>query len=479
MEHQKRTSFPNHFLWGSASAAYQVEGAWNKAGKGPSVWDIFTKKEGMNYKGTNGDVAVDHYHRYREDVALMAEMGLKAYRFSIAWSRIYPIGKGKVNEQGLQFYDDLINELLSYDIEPIITVYHWDVPQALMDEYGAWESRKIIDDFTKYCITLFKRYGDRVTYWVTMNEQNVFIGLGYQAGIHPPGVKDTKRMYQANHIANVANAKVIQAFRNYVPAGKVGPSFAYMPGYPLDSKPDNVLAFENVEEQRNYWWMDIYAFGQYPQIMWNFLEAHSLTPVVEPGDMELLKEAKPDFMGVNYYRSGTVESNALDGISMGTMNTTGKKGTSSESGVPGLFKTVKNPFLEVTNWDWEIDPIGLRIGLRRIANRYGLPVLITENGLGEFDEVEANGFINDDYRIAYIKAHIEQVQQAISDGVEVLGYCTWSFTDLLSWLNGYQKRYGFVYVDRNEWNERDLRRIKKKSFYWYQSVIKQNGLREE
>ncbi|WP_134683805.1 glycoside hydrolase family 1 protein [Brevibacillus migulae] len=479
MEHRQLRPFPHTFLWGSASAAYQVEGAWNEDGKGPSVWDRYTKLEGTTYKGTNGDVAVDHYHRYQEDVQLMAEMGLKAYRFSIAWSRIYPQGRGEVNEQGLQFYDNLINELLKHGIEPIVTIYHWDVPQALMDAYGAWESREIIKDFDAYCVTLFKRYGDRVKIWVTLNEQNVFIGLGYRLGIHPPGVKDLKRMYQANHIANLANARAIQSFRRYVPDGKIGPSFAYGPVYPYDCQPETILAFENAEELNNHWWMDVYAWGQYPSLMWSYLEREGFAPELADGDSELLQAGKPDFMGVNYYRTTTVAHNPLDGIGEGTMNTTGKKGTSQDTGVPGLFRTIRNPHLEATNWDWEIDPIGLRVGLRRIANRYGLPVLITENGLGEFDHLEDGDVIQDDYRIAYLRSHIEQIQGAISDGVDVIGYCTWSFTDLLSWLNGYQKRYGFVYVNRDEESEKDLRRIKKKSFYWYQGVIKANGIQKE
>ena len=210
MIYEKLDEFGKCFLWGSASAAYQVEGAWNQDGKGESVWDIYTKKPGTTYKGTNGDVAVDHYNRYKEDVALMAEMGLKAYRFSIAWTRIYPNGRGEVNEEGLKFYENLIDELIKNNIKPIITLYHWDLPQYLQDLYGGWESREIIDDFNEYCITLFKRFGDKVKYWVTLNEQNVFITLGYLTALHPPGVKDHKRMLQANHIANLANAKVIE-----------------------------------------------------------------------------------------------------------------------------------------------------------------------------------------------------------------------------------------------------------------------------
>ena len=468
-------NFPQGFLWGAASAAYQVEGAWDKDGKGPSIWDTYTKIPGTTYKETNGDVAVDHYHRYKEDIALMAEMGLKAYRFSIAWTRIYPQGRGEINEAGLKFYDDLINELLKHNIEPVVTVYHWDLPQALQDLYGGWESRKIIDDFNNYCVTLFKRYGDRVKYWVTLNEQNIFIGLGYALALHPPGVKDRKRMYAANHITSLANAKAIQSFRKYVPNGKIGPSFAYGPAYAFTCNPNDVLASENAEELNSHWWMDVYAWGKYPKVMWKYLEREGVAPTIQEGDFELLKAGKPDFMGVNYYQTKSFEMNSLDGIADGKMNTTGKKGSSPETGIPGLFKTKRNPYLEATNWDWEIDAMGLRVALRRITNRYGLPILISENGLGEFDKLEENDVVNDDYRIEYMRIHLEQCQAAITDGVELLGYCIWSFTDLLSWMNGYQKRYGIVYVNRDEDGPKDLRRIKKKSFYWYKRVNETNG----
>jgi 6-phospho-beta-glucosidase len=474
MHHEHKQPFPENFLWGSASAAYQIEGGWDQDGKGPSVWDVYTKQPGTTYMDTNGDIAVDHYNRMEEDVALMAEMGLKTYRFSIAWTRIYPEGRGEVNEAGLAFYERLIDLLLDNHIEPIITVYHWDLPQALMDEYGGWESRKIIDDFNDYCVTLFQRFGEKVKYWVTLNEQNVFIGLGYKVGLHPPGVKDEKRMHQANHIASLANAKAVQSFRKYVPNGKVGPSFALSPVYPRTSHPEDVLAAENAEEMMNHWYMDVYVHGKYPEVIWSHLERKGTAPELQEGDLELLKQGAPDFMGINYYQSTTVERNPLDGVAEGKMNTTGKKGTSSDSGVPGLFKTCRNPDLTTTNWDWEIDPVGLRIGMRRIHNRYQLPILISENGLGEFDKLE-NGRIHDDYRIDYIASHLQQIQEALQDGVDVIGYCTWSFTDLLSWLNGYQKRYGFVYIDRDEKDVRNLRRIKKDSFYWYQDIIQSSG----
>jgi len=475
MIHNKLAPFPDHFLWGAASAAYQIEGAANEDGKGPSIWDEFVRIPGKTFENTNGDVAVDHYHRYKEDVQLMAEMGLKAYRFSVSWSRVFPTGKGKINEKGLQFYDNLINELRRNHIEPILTLYHWDLPKGLQDEYGGWESREIIDDFCHYAVTLFKRFGDRVKYWVTLNEQNIFISHGYRDGEHPPAKIDEKTLYQANHHANLANAKVISEFHKYVPDGKIGPSFSYTPAYAYSCDPKNILAAENAEEFLSHWWLDIYAKGEYPKLVWNYLEEKGVAPTLEEGDLELLKSGICDFIGVNYYRTTTYEMNPLDGVGLGKMNRTGKKGTTPISGLPGAYKTIVNPYLEKTNWDWDIDAEGLRVALRRLTSRYNKPLLISENGLGEFDTLEPGEIINDVYRIQYLREHIVAIQEAITDGAEVLGYCVWSFTDLLSWLNGYQKRYGLVYVDRDEHDEKELKRIKKKSYFWYKEVIEQNG----
>lgn len=485
MFHQKLDQFPKDFLWGSASAAYQVEGAWDTDGKGKSVWDEFSKIPGKTFEGTNGDVAVDHYHRFQEDVRLMAKMGLKAYRFSVAWTRIYPEGQGELNKKGLDFYENLVDELLKYEIEPIVTLYHWDIPQALQSKYGGWESREVIDDFHQYSVALFERLGKKVRYWITFNEQNVFTSMGYRWQSHPPGVADVKRMYEANHIINLANAKVIQTFHQMVPNGKIGPSFGHGPVYPFNCDPLHVLAADNAEEFNNYWWLDVYCFGHYPKVVFKHLEQLGVAPTIEAGDLELLASARPDFLGVNYYHGGTVkvnqmERNETDEGEVKEFSATDPylmkpKGERMQSPEIPLFNPVSNPFVEKTNWNWEIDPIGFRISLRRIQSRYDLPVMVTENGLGAIDILEENQQINDDYRINYLREHIIEMQKAMTDGVEVIGYCTWSFTDLLSWLNGYKKRYGFVYINRDEFDEKDLQRIPKKSFYWYKQVIKSNG----
>ena len=478
MYFKESKGFPKDFLWGSASAAYQVEGGWNADGKGVSNWDKFVRIPGKTFKATTGDKAVDHYHRYKEDVKLMAEMGLKTYRFSIAWTRIYPNGHGEVNEAGLQFYDDLINECKKYGIEPMVTVYHWDMPQALEDEYHGWESKKIIDDYVNYATTIFKRYGDRVKYWITMNEQNIFTAHGWLGGMHPPGkVNDFKTFYQVNHHANMAHAKSVIALKKMWPDAKVGASFAYGPCYAYDRKPENAMAKADYDDLQNYFWMDVYAYGRYPRSAMAYLKSLGVAPTFEDGDEAIMKEAAAlvDFMGVNYYQTCVAEYNPIDGVQMTfEMNTTGKKGTSKEKGMPGLYKNPQNEFLPTTDWDWTIDPYGLRTAGRVITSRYNLPIIISENGLGAFDTFE-DGQIHDQYRIDYIKEHLEYVHMAIDEGWEVLAYCVWSFTDLLSWLNGYQKRYGLVYVDRDVEEGTSLDRYRKDSFYWYKHVIETNG----
>lgn len=487
MYHDKLDKFPEGFLWGAASAAYQIEGGWDVDGKGPSIWDQFTKIPGKTFQGTNGDIAVDHYHRYKEDVRLMVEMGLKAYRFSVAWSRILPSGKGEVNEKGLLFYENLIDELKRYDIEPVLTLYHWDIPQALQDEYQGWESREVIDDFDHYARILFERFKDKVKYWVSFNEQNVFTALGYRWEAHPPNIADVKRMFEANHIINLANAKAINSFHELVPNGMIGPSFGYGPMYSLDCEPNNVLAALNGEEFQNHWWLDVYVNGKYPKVTFKQLEKLGVAPSIKDDDLELLQSAKPDFLGVNYYHGGTVRANEIEFPLQESEADLEKdfqatdpylmqpKEEQAQSPEKRMFANVSNPHLEKTKWGWEIDPIGIRIALRRLQNRYDLPMMVTENGLGAYDHLTEQRTIEDDYRINYLKEHIVEIQKALTDGVELLGYCAWSFTDLLSWLNGYQKRYGFVYIDRDEQDEKELERIPKKSYYWYKKVIETNG----
>lgn len=483
MYYEHLDEFPPNFLWGAASAAYQIEGAYQEAGKGKSIWDTYAHTPGNTYQGTNGDVAIDHYHHMDEDVALMAKMGLRAYRFSVAWTRIIPDGEGEVNEAGLDFYRRLIHELKKNNIEPVLTLYHWDLPQALQDRYGGWESRGTIPAFVKYCRTLFAAFKDDVKYWVTFNEQNVFTSMGYRWENHPPKVSNVKRMFAANHIVNLANAEAINAFHEMVPNGMIGPSFGYGPVYPLTGDPNDVLAGLNADDFNNNWWLDVYCRGEYPYFLMKQLQRMGVAPTVTDADAQLLKSAHPDFLGVNYYHGGTVQENRLQkpvkadtqkefsAIDPYLMQPKDDQAQSPE--IP-MFNSVANPSLKKTDWGWEIDPVGFRIALRQLYEKYRLPMFVTENGLGARDELK-DGQVNDDYRIQYLEAHVQTMKEAITDGVDLIGYCAWSFTDLLSWLNGYRKRYGFVYVDRDDDSERTMARIPKASYFWYQHLIATNG----
>ena len=466
------SKFQEGFLWGSASAAYQIEGGASLDGKGDSIWDVYSKIEGNTFKNTTGEVAIDFYHKFEEDINLMKEMGLKAYRFSISWPRILPSGRGEINQKGLDFYHKVIDMLNDNGIEPILTIYHWDLPQKLQDEYGGWEDRKIIDDFTEYCKILYSEYGSKVNTWVTLNEQNIFTSLGYLYKLHPPKVSDYQRFINVNHIASLANANVINLFREMKVDGKIGPSLAYGPAYPLTCLPADIIAAENAMELNNNLWSDVYGYGRYGSIQINLLKQMNITIPFEKGDKELLLLGIPDFMGINYYSSSTFAAKPVESKVKQSGNTVQGETVSITD---KLFSGVENPNVRLTDWNWVIDPVGLRVTLRRITSRYNLPVLISENGLGAYDTLTEDGKVHDQYRIDYIKEHIEEIAQAINDGCEVLGYCTWSFQDLFSWLNGYAKRYGFVFVDRDEESEKELKRYKKDSFYWYTKVIETNG----
>lgn len=469
-------AFQGDFLWGSASAAYQIEGGASLDGKGPSIWDTYSRIAGNTFKNTTGEVAIDFYHKFEEDIELMKEMGLNAYRFSVSWPRVMADGR-TVNPRGVEFYHKVIDKLIEAGVEPILTVYHWDLPQALQDEYAGWESREIIKDFTAFCELLYKEYGNKVKYWVTLNEQNIFTGLGYVQKLHPPKVSDYQRFINANHIASLANASAIKLFRDMGIEGQVGPSFAYGPTYAKSEKPEDVIAMENAQEIENFLWMDVYAKGEYPRIGLKLLENLGIKVDFQPGDKALLKAGVCDFMGLNYYQSATfIDPNQKqDNVQAGNAAQVSVVSEVKEIPTQKLYARADNDYLKMTDWNWAIDPNGLRVSLRRITSRYGVPILISENGLGAFDTLTEDGKVHDDYRINFLKEHVQAIEAAIDDGCEVLGYCTWSFQDLFSWLNGYAKRYGFVYVDRDEESEKELKRYKKDSFYWYQKVIESNG----
>ncbi|CNB50692.1 GH1 family beta-glucosidase [Yersinia intermedia] len=466
------SAFPKNFLWGAASAAYQVEGAYDIDGKGPSIWDTFAHLPGTTYQGTNGDVAVDHYHRFREDVALMAEMGMKSYRFSISWPRLLPTGRGEVNTAGVKFYSELIDALLEHNIEPMITLYHWDLPQALQDE-GGWEARSTTDAFAEYARLCYQHYGDRVKLWSTFNETICFIGFGYITGGHPPGVQNPARAIQACHHVFVAHAKAVAAFRTSGINGKIGFVNVLQTNTPLSDSAEDIAAFRLAEGIFTHWLYDPVLKGEYPAELLAQTQAIWGVPQFAPNDEALLRNNICDFIGLNYYKRETIAANNQE--THLTMNTSGEKGSGhqqgNEFGFKDLFKFVRNPNGVYTDWDWEIYPQGLTEGIMNIKARYGdIPIYITENGLGAKDPI-IDGEVVDDDRIDYLRQHIVAIEDAIKQGADVRGYYPWSFIDLLSWLNGFQKQYGFVYVD----HQKQLARQRKKSFFWYQEVIKTNG----
>ncbi|GCD82723.1 6-phospho-beta-glucosidase [Parageobacillus thermoglucosidasius] len=467
MKHKQIKPFPDNFLWGASTSAYQVEGAWNEDGKGPSVIDM---RDNYPAGTTDFKVASDHYHRYKEDIALFAEMGLKAYRFSIAWTRIYPNGTGERNEKGIEFYHHLINELMKYNIEPIVTMYHFDLPYALQQQ-GGWSNRATIDAFEQYAKTLFECFGDRVKYWLTINEQNMMILHGDAIGTIDPNLENPKKaLYQQNHHMFVAQAKAMILCHKMLPNAKIGPAPNIVSIYPASSKPEDILAADNYAAIRNWLYLDAAVYGRYHPIAWSYLEEKGYEPIIEDGDMEILASAKPDFIAFNYYTSQTVAASSGDESDIG--HTGDQHITVGELGV---YKGVANPNLKKNEFDWEIDPVGFRTTCREIYSRYNLPLLVTENGLGAFDKLEDGDVVNDFYRIDFLRDHIKQLQLAITDGVEIFGYCPWSAIDLISTHQGCSKRYGFIYVNRTEDDLKDLRRIRKQSFYWYKEVIASNG----
>lgn len=459
--------FPKNFLWGASTSAYQVEGAWNEDGKGLSVIDMLDHPEDTS----DFKVASDHYHRYKEDVKLFSELGLKAYRFSIAWSRIIPNGIGEVNKKGIEFYNNLIDELNKYNIEPIVTMYHFDLPYEL-EKNGGWNNRETIDAFVEYANVLFNHFGDKVKYWLTINEQNTMILHPGAIGI-PKGGKlpSKKELYQQNHHMLLAQAKVMSLCHKKCKNAKIGPALNITTMYGETCNPNDAIAAHNWETLRGWSFLDLAVYGRYNRLFWSYLEDRELEPLILEGDMEIMKNGKPDFIAMNYYSTATIAQSKGDNSDVSP-----RAGDQQIMlGEPGVYRAAENPYVDKSKYGWVVDPVGLRMTLRKVSERYDLPILITENGYGDKDILEENDVINDDDRIDFIKKHLEQLKLAIADGVDILGYCPWSAIDVVSTHQGYGKRYGFIYVNRDEFNLMDLRRIKKKSFYWYKNLIETNG----
>ncbi|MBQ0064934.1 MAG: glycoside hydrolase family 1 protein [Firmicutes bacterium] len=467
MIHKKLKPFPEGFFWGASTSAYQVEGANLEDGKGPSCQDVKELPAGTADLKT----CADHYHHYKEDVALMAEMGFKSYRFSIAWTRLLPEGTGKVNPKGIEFYNNLINEIKKYGMEPIVTMFHFDMPAAL-DQRGSWGNRDSVDWFLNFAKVMFENFGDRVKYWLTINEQNMLTLVGPVIGTLyiPEGCKNViKEVYQQNHHMLLAQAKAMVLCHEMLPDAKIGPAPNISLVYPASCKPEDITAAQNFNAMRNWLYLDMAVYGVYNNLVWAYLEEHDACPDIQEGDMDIMKQAHPDFIGFNYYNTKTVQ------YSDGTEAKEALGDQQSMSSFPGFSKGAANPNLPRTEFNWEIDPVGFRNTIREMYSRYRLPMLVTENGLGAYDTLTEDGKIHDTYRIKYYQDHIIQIQEAISDGCEMLGYNPWSAIDLVSTHEGIRKRYGFIYVDTTDEKVGSLKRYRKDSFFWYKKVIASNG----
>lgn len=464
--------FPNDFLFGAASAAYQVEGAWDEDGKGVSNWDLFSKIPGKTFEGTNGDVAIDHYHRYKEDIKLMAEMGLESYRFSLSWARIIPDGDREINPRGIEFYNNVIDECLRYGIVPFVTLYHWDLPQAL-EEDGGWINKRTVDAFVKYATVCYKAFGDRVKHWITFNETIIFCSQGYLTGGHPPGIiNDPKKYFQATHNVFVAHAKVVSSYKKLKQFGEIGITHVFNPAFSIDNNPENEQATDHANQYSTAWYYDPVLLGKYPEYVVEQLAKRGWTPEWTAEELEILAEAagQNDFIGLNYYQPQRVMKNKEqeDETPKNREQLTGAPGNASFDGV---YKTVKMADKVYTKWGWEISAEGFLDGLRMLKAAYGdVKMYITENGLGDEDPIIEDEIV-DVSRIKYIEEHLKVVKKGIAEGINLKGYYAWSVIDLLSWLNGYKKQYGFIYVD----HQNQLARKKKLSFHWYKQVIRDRG----
>lgn len=463
------SNFPKDFLWGGAIAANQAEGAYNLDGKGLSVQDVAPKgwKDRPTEEPTEDNlklVGIDFYHRYKEDIKLFAEMGFKVFRLSIAWSRIFPKGDElEPNEAGLAFYDNVFDECAKYGIEPLVTLSHYETPLYLSKTYDGWKSRELIGFFEHYARTVFNRYKDKVKYWITFNEINSISHAPLlSGGIYTPLAELSQQdLYQAMHHELVASAKAVKACHEIIPNGQIGCMILGMPVYPLTPAPKDVLK-SLAAERDNYYFSDIQVRGYYPTYTNRIFKENNIQLEILEDDIESLKHTV-DFISFSYYMS-TCES-AEPGHETGEGNILG--------GIP-------NPYLEASEWGWQIDPEGLRYYLNNLYDRYQKPLFIVENGLAAVDELvelpDGTKTVQDDYRIQYMNDHLVQVEEALEDGVEIMGYTSWGCIDLVSFTTAeLKKRYGMIYVDRNDDGSGTLERFKKKSFNWYKKVIETNG----
>ena len=471
---------PKNFLWGGALAAHQVEGAWNEAGRGMSIADVMTAGgNGISRKITEGILeneyypnheAIDFYHHYKEDIQLFKEMGLKCLRTSISWSRIFPNGtEQEPNEAGLQFYDDLFDELIKNGIEPVITLSHFEMPYNLYNEFGGFGNKEVIPLFVKFAKCVFTRYKDKVTHWMTFNEINnqadgqedLHVWTNSAMILNETDNKE-EVVFQAAMNELIASAYAVREGKKINPNFKIGCMMAYVPIYPHSCNPNDMIASLKINERR-YFYSDVHVRGEVPSYTQKYWERNNYNIEISEEEKAVLKEGTVDYIGFSYYMSGTVSTD----MTIEGMPNKDFKGT----------QMVRNPYIESSDWGWPIDPVGLRYILNTVYQRYNVPLFIVENGFGAYDQLDENNFIKDDYRIDYLSKHIEQMELAIvEDGVDVIGYTPWGIIDIVSFGSGeMEKRYGMIYVDKDNKGEGTLKRSKKMSFDWYKNVIATNG----
>lgn len=477
--------FPKNFLWGGALSACQAEGAYNVDGKTLTVPEVMpfnpkndrkvTKqlkitKEMIEEAKNDPDTikypkrrGIDFYHTYKEDMALFKEMGFKVFRYSISWARLFPNGDDKEpNELGLKFYDSVIDECLKNGMEPLITISHFDFPIVLIEKFGGWYNRKLIDLYLRYCEVIFNRYKGKVKYWVTFNEINMSIKAGPKTmGVIDEGQENYEEMlFQALHHQFVAAAKATKLAHEINKENKIGSMVAYFTTYPYTCKPADALAMQKDDQMKNLFYLDILNGGKYPYYSKKYFEEHNIKLDIKDGDLEVIKENTADFVGMSYYNS-MISSDDGDQLEITAGN---------------VHSVYKNPHLDANEWGWQIDPIGLRYTLNHVYDRFGLPVFILENSSGFFDELTEDNKVHDPYRVDFLRKHIEQLKLAIEDGVEVIGYTMWGPIDMISsGTSEMSKRYGFIYVDQDDYGNGTMKRYKKDSFYWYKNVIATNG----
>lgn len=460
----------NDFLWGSATAAYQCEGAWNEDGRGVTIWDDFSHHSPLNINHVSGDVSSDHYHRYEEDFRMMKDSNQNSYRFSISWTRIIPDGTGEVNQKGIDFYKRLLDSMIANGIRPFATLFHYDLPITLQ-EIGGWENVETAYAFAEYARICFREFGSQIKDWVTINEPYYSIKSMYGAGNYPPNVRDGQRLIKAAYVTMFASALAVNEFRKFKDIGQIGIVADVSPIYGVDDSEECKQAMQIADDCINNWVLDTAVKGYFPDSLLSSLGKTYDFSFMEESHKALFRSGTIDFIGLNYYDRALIRPYS-GGESMVGYNNTGDLDTKSKTSVrkvmvvKGLFEQIHDGKGQYTDWGFELFPQGLFDILVQLHEKYKLPVYITENGIGSYEKMEG-GKINDDFRIDFLSQHIDQMLKAIENGVDVRGYFVWSTFDLYSWINGYEKRYGLVYVDFDN----NCKRTPKKSFFWYRDLI--------